>query len=1203
MKSRLLAFFLLLICAPLALFAQVTSSITGTVTDQTGAAVAGAQVTLSAPDRGFNQTVPSNGAGEYSFGALPLGSYDLSVTAKGFKTFEAKGVILRVGQKARADVKLEVGGAAEQVTVEGESVAQVETQGSDLSGVITGKEITQLQLNGRNFTQLATLIPGVNSQTGLDEGAEGLNGNVSMSINGGRTEYNNWELDGGDNMDNGSNTTLNIYPSIDAIGEFRVLTSNYGAQYGRNGSGTVEVETKSGTSSFHGDAYEFVRNNAFNARNYFQSTVPAYKKNDFGYTIGGPIYIPGHYNTDKQKTFFFWSQEWRRDRVPGQVFNTLVPSNEERAGNFSDVCPGQDCPVEPTFINGIANPLAGQPFPGNIVPISQAGQAIEALIPIPNAGVPGAALYNASPTQPTNWREELLRIDHNFSSKWRLMFHYAHDSWDSITATPLFSGSTFPTVQTNSSLPTISLVARLSTTISPTLLNEFTASYTADKIVTHSTGYPNPNAWMRPSDLEMGSFFDNGFGGKLPTISLTGNSSLGGGFYQDVNGEWPEGKYNSNPTYTYRDNLTKIIGRHNLTAGAYFVAAQKNEMSGLFINGSISYDISSPISTGNAFADLLMGQVANYTQGSNQITFYNRYKILEPYIQDDWRATERLTLNFGLRVSMFGTYRERYHQAYNWDPALYNPATAPKIDVLGIDPSTNFSAGAIIPNSGNPFDGLVQCGVNGVPAGCMKGHLFNPAPRVGFAWDPTGKGKTAVRAGYGIFWEHTNGNEANTEGMEGQSSPLLQSPTQYNVSGYQNLGRGIGGPNVEFPLTFFSIPTQAVWPYMQQWHLDVQQEIAKNTVATLAYVASKGTHLGRQLDYNQIHPVSTAINPYVPGQPISANDCNSVTIAESGVTSGTVNGKNQTGSWANNLSVACGNDPDPYRPYYGLGSITRLDNGASSTYNSLQASIRKSVGALQVNGSYTYGHSIDDSSSRYDAGFVNSYDPASARASSSFDVRHMVNAGYIYDLPFFKNPGALRTALGGWQYSGIFTFVTGTPFSVINAANYPDNAGIGFNSNISAGSYADLIGNPRSGIVNSPATTVQGYANLLYNPSAYSAPEGLTFGDSGRNSLRNPDHWNFDMAVFKHFPIKESMAFEFRAEAYNIFNHTEWAPINGDAGSASYNGGPASLTNDVACYGGSNNSAGDPSCQPNSFLHIGAAHPARILQLGAKFLF
>jgi len=1202
MKCHFLAFWFILLSIPSALLAQDTASITGTVTDPSGAAVAGAQVTLASPEHGVERAVPTNNSGGYLFGSLPIGSYNLTVAMPGFKTYKAKGIILQVAQKARVDVALQVGGAKEEVMVVGSSVAQVETQNSELSGVVNGKEISQLELNGRNFTQLATLVPGVSNQSGLDEGAEGLNGNVSFSMNGGRTEYNNWELDGGDNMDNGSNTTLNIYPSIDAIGEFRVLTSNYGAQYGRNGSGTVEVEIKSGTASFHGDAYEFVRNDVFNARNYFQSTVPPYKKNDFGYTFGGPIYIPNLYNTDKQKTFFFWSQEWRRDRVPGQVFNVLAPSATERTGNFGDLCPGPDCPVQPAFINGVPNPTAGMPFTGNQVPVSPVGQALLALIPPPNGGVPGAAVYNASPNEPTNWREELLRVDHNINSKVRAMFHYAHDSWDSVTPTPLFSGSNFPTVQTTTKLPTVSVVARLSAAISPTLLNEFTFSYTTDHIFTSSTGYPNPNAWQRPSGLPMGSFFSNGFDGKLPTITLTGNTAYGGGFYQDVNGEWPEGKYNSNPTYTYRDNVTKIVGRHNLQAGAYFVAAQKNELSGVFVNGSLGFDVSSAVTTGNAFADLLMGQVASYTQGSNQIKYYNRYKIFEPYLQDDWRVTDRLTLNLGLRVSLFGTYRDRYRQAYNWDPAVYSLSTAPQID---IDGSLTGFPGALVPGVGNIFDGLVQCGVNGVPAGCSKGHLFNPAPRIGFAWDPWGNGKTAIRGGYGIFFEHTNGNEADTEAMESQSSPLLQSPTQYNVTGYANLGTGGSTTPVAFPLTFFSIPDKAIWPYMQQWHLDVQREVAKNMVGTLSYVGSKGTHLNRQYDLNQIFPVPLSQNPYAVGQPISADDCGTVSIdPTSGQASATVNGISMTSGWANNLAVACGNNPDPYRPHYGLGSITRLENSASSTYHALQASLRKNVGALLINGSYTYSHSIDNASSRYDAGFANSYDPQAARANSAFDIRHMINVGYVYDLPFFKGAGLTHRVLGGWQYSGIASWQTGAPFGVVNTANYPDNAGVGGAANVVTGSYADVVGNPKSGIPPASESNIAGYAGLLYNPGVFFAPRGLTFGDSGRNFLRNPARTNFDMALFKHFAVTESKAFEFRAEAFNIFNHTEFAPIAGDGGSATYNGGPSSSTNMAACYGGVNNSAGDPSCLSTSnFLHLGAAHLPRILQLGAKFIF
>src|SRR4029077_12070929 len=311
MKSRVLWFGVFLSLS-LAAFGQDTASITGTVTDQSGAAVANAQVTVSSLDRGINRPTTTNESGDYLVAALPIGTVSVSVTAQGFKKYEAKGIILRVGQKARYDVALQVGTIKDEITVEGSTVAQVETQSSDLTGTVTGKQISQLQLNGRNFTQLVTLTPGVSNQTGQDEGTVGVYGNVSFSMNGGRTEYNNWELDGGDNMDNGSNTTLNVYPSIDAIAEVKVLTSNYGAQYGRNASGTVEVETKSGTNKFHGDVYYFGRNDVFNARNFFDpaDAKPKFKKHDFGYTIGGPVFIPHHYNTDKQKTFFFFSEEW-----------------------------------------------------------------------------------------------------------------------------------------------------------------------------------------------------------------------------------------------------------------------------------------------------------------------------------------------------------------------------------------------------------------------------------------------------------------------------------------------------------------------------------------------------------------------------------------------------------------------------------------------------------------------------------------------------------------------------------------------------------------------------------------------------------------------------------------------------------------------------------------------------------------------------
>ena len=560
----------------------------------------------------------------------------------------------------------------------------------------------------------------------------------------------------------------------------------------------------------------------------------------------------------------------------------------------------------------------------------------------------------------------------------------------------------------------------MTSTISPTLLNEFVASYTTDHIAFKSVGY-----WQLPSAFPMGYIYNNGAGGKLPAINVSeGGGAYGGGFGQDPQGIWPEGPYNSNPTYTYRDNMTKIIGRHNLQFGAYFVAAQKNELSSVQVNGSLTFDTSSPISSGNAFADMLLGNIASFGQGSNQLKFYNRYKIFEPYFQDDWRVTDRLTLNLGLRVSLEGTYRDRYKHAYNWDPAVFTAgiANAPTVDGDG---SLTGNAGALAPPSqggnplGNPFlgsramrgprpanfPGFPNASVGSVSAvGCSKGHLFNPAPRVGFAWDIFGNGKTALRGGYGIFFEHANGNEANTD------ITLLQSSSQINVLGYQNIGLSTNAAPPQFPLGYTSIPNQVVWPYMQQWHLDVQRELSHGTVLTVSYVGSKGTHLGRQNDLNQLYPTPASQNPYQTGQIITAADCGTLTNIGDPNVSGVVNGQTITGATAINLQTACGNVADPYRPFLGVSTITRLENKASSSYNALQVSARKSVGALSLSLAYTYSHSIDDSSDRYDGSFVNSYDLAANRASSSFDERHMLNIGYVYDLPFFKGHGLTHPA-------------------------------------------------------------------------------------------------------------------------------------------------------------------------------------------------
>jgi hypothetical protein len=1155
-----------------AAWAQDTGSITGTVTDPTGAAVPNADVSVSNTAQGISRASKTNGSGEYLFAALPVGNYDLAVSATGFKKYQAKGVVLRIADKARVDVALQVGAISEQVVVEGTQVAQVETQSSDLSGTVTGAQISNLALNGRNFTQLVTLVPGVSNQTGQDEGTVGVYGNVSYSINGGRVEYNNWEIDGGDNMDNGSNSTLNVYPNLDAIAEFKVLTSNYGAQYGRNASGTIEVETKSGTNKFHGTASYYGRNDMFNARNFFDDPTqptPSYKKHDWGYTVGGPVILPG-YNKNRDKTFFFWSQEWRRERNPNTFSPTNVPSDAERTGVFSDLCspvPGvidstnfPDCPVDP------ATSLR---FPNDTVTIDPVATALLPMIPTANTTNSGFPAYQATVTTPTTWREELIKIDHNITPKVRATFRYIHDSWVTVTPTPLWSTGTFPTIETNFVGPGVSLVQRLTANISPTLLNEFVFSYTTDHIVLTNLG-----PWQRPAGITVG-LFQNGFGGKLPGFQVnSGNAAYGDGFGEDPSYiPWK----NSNPTYTFRDNVSKIIGKHTLQFGAYAAIGQKNEMDGFepSNNGFITTDNTSSVTTGNAFADLLVGRISQFQQENQQLKYFNRYKILEPYFQDDWRITSKLTLNLGLRISLFGTYSEKQRQAYSFDPARYNPANAPTFD---LDGSVTGTPGAFIPGPGNLFNGIVQCGgpggavsVPGFPdaaaggtsdPGCMKGHLFNPAPRIGFAWDPKGNGKMAIRGGYGIFYEHTNGNEGNTESLEG-TPPLVLSPVQNNINGYSNVGGA-----VQLPLAVKSIPSKAIWPYVQQWHLDVQKELPSNIVATLSYVGSKGTHLTLQRNLNQLHPVASQ-NPYGPGEFIDTDPTSATFNTDcTNPSSPIVNGVAVTGQVANNVSIAaCGANANPLRPLLGYGDITRLEDTANSIYNALQFSARRTVGGVNLSVAYTYSHSIDDSSDRFDGNFVDSYNLRGTRASSNFDQRHILNVSYLYSLPFFKKPGAAHVALGDWQLSGLIGIQTGTPVSVVNGTDFADAAGVA--NGVGSGSFADKVGNPQSGFQRHVPGDV---GPLLYNPAAYSAPQGLTFGNSGRNSLVLPRNTNFVMSAFKRFPIKEAYAFEFRWDVFNLFNHTQFSGIDNTLGSS-------------------------------TFLEANGAHRGRTMQYGAKFTF
>ena len=1322
----------------------------GAVTDQSTAVLPGATVTLTNAS-GVTQSTTSNAQGQYFINAAP-GTYSLKIAAKGFKDFTSENLILTANQEIEMDGALEPAAASpEKVEVVGQTAGQVETEKAEVNEVITAKQVEETPLNGRNFVSMLTFAPGVSNQSGQDEALVGVKGSVKFSVNGGRVEYNTFSVDGADVLHagiHGSESTLVVFPSLDAINELKVLTSNYGAQYGRSASGTILVDTKTGGSSLHGGVYYYGRNEIFNARNFFDATLraPLYRKNDFGGTIGGPVFIPKLY-PHRDRTFFFFSEEFRLEKDPtDNNFNQAVPSLAERpstrtnkdgaqyiGADFSDVCPVLPPNVPIISYNPVQFPdcphtQAGTTLPYNIVgyhdsiltgnpPIDPVAAALagsgvitdpnagkfqaSGMIPLPNSSVgcnsTVGSCYDFAFAQPTYWREELFRIDHEIRpGKLRATFRYIHDSWDTTEPRPIWGyvRNSFPTVQGRLFGPGTSSVAHLTQTVSSSLLNEVVVSYTASHISLATRPAPGVSI-QRPGAIDglQGYLFNNCFGGvkqgdgtctagtgKLSGVTLApGNLAYGGGFSVDPGyAPWQL----ANPTWSGRDDISKVIRRHTVQMGIQVILGQRNEINAT--NGPNTGDVQGLLSfsnfgnanlfTGNEYANLLTGAISSFQQDSAQLKYHNRYEIYEPYVQDDWKVSSRLTLNMGIRFSLFGNYHENNEEVWNWDPTKF--MTPDKFLKFEQDGRLKYK-GKIIPVPTGPGDvsqflinGLVECGTfaSGVPSTCMKAHRFNPGPRIGFAFDPRGDGRLSIRGGYGIFFEHGTGSEANTGSLVG-SAPLNFTMTQLApsgggaVSGYPCIG-GIGNPNDPnvscpagpgaYPIDVTSIPRKAIWPYVQQWSFGVQRELSHSLVLGLAYVGSKGTHLTAVEQPNSFSPVTAQGNngillngnPYGPNQPILNNvqlfgapDCanpsnnvNNPVFFVNGVAI------NKTQPAYINLLAACeyvnaqGLPPiNAYRPYRGLQKIFSLQNVGDSNYHAFQTTLRKTRGPLTVDGSYTYSHSIDDSSDRNDTTIVNTLVPAANKASSNFDQRHLLNINYTWTLPNLKfDSNRVRTwakdepepeaeapasagffdraatrLLSNWALSGVTTIQSGTPFTVINSGygalgiSVPDNSGEAGGIS-SVASFPDVVGN-----IHDPApfgaNNTKSFGPTLGNPAAFAAPRGLTFGNAGRNLLNNPMRWNFDMTLMKTFRVKEGTSLEFRSEVFNVFNHTQFRVYD-----PSPNFGNRA-NNTVSCYGvQSFNAAGDAQTDcltGNAFLHPVNAHRPRTMQFALKLSF
>lgn len=1101
---------------------EITGSISGVVLDASGAAIPNATVTVTNTDKNIVvRTLKTDEGGRYVAPFLPIGRYTVLVEANGFKKTQHTSITLNVNDKLTVNFTLEVGTVTEVVTVTA-SVLQVETRTATAAGLINPIEIREIPLNNRNWEQLVTLMPGVSSNAS-DElyigttNPSGQTNTVSFSINGQRNSANNWMVDGADNVDRGSNLTLGTYPSVDAIAEFKVLRGLYDAENGRAGAGQINVVTKSGGNGFHGNAYEFFRNDVIAANNFFNNSSgirrPPLRYNDFGYTFGGPVYIPGHYNTNKDKTFFFFSQEFRRVITYGTVTALAVPTTGMLTGTFLH-------PVCTVFAANGSCTTTGTQI-ATIDPVAQQYiSAVFSKLPAPNAPTLGSFTLVSALRNIFNGRQELVRVDHIFGPKLSLAVRYLHDTIPTEEPGGLFTGAALPgvsTTRTNS--PGYSWVARATSMFTPTLLNEGGFDFTYSAIVSDPIGLvasansPNIGPAITlpfPSTL-----------GRIPAVTFTGGSS--------VTGFAPYDDFNRN--YHAYDNVTKILGRHTWKFGFSYNYYQKTENASGVNTGSFSFTNAGapPAPTVNfeqSWANFLLGRVTTFTQAKADLTPDIREQQFDFYAQDEFKWRKNLTVTFGLRYSRFGQPIDKNHFLSNFDPSKFDPTRAPVINTAGnictVAPctvpgptfATNGATMTVNPNPNyDPLNGIIIAGVNS-PFGENISNQNNKdfAPRIGIAWDPFGDGKTSVRSGYGIFYDST------LVGIYEQNifaNPPFAPNVTFNNTNFANPA-AVSATNSAAPIALRGTALPSHTPYSQQWSLDVQRQFFHSLVIDIGYYGTNAVHLLGIVDINQI-PVGAGIAAGIPAGTATTPP------ATSGITI-----YNATGDVRLNQ----------LRPFKGYNAINIVQNRFNSNYHSMQIAVQKRFrGNSLLNIYYTFAHNLTNNQSDRSTAPQNTYNIRAEYGRTQFDRRHVLTTNYVYDLPWMQEQkGWVGHVLGGWEISGIVTFQAGAPLTVTTAG--VDSGGLGFLGASAAGGRPDMIFNPT---LNAPHTIAQ-----FFKTDAFVAvPTGqIRPGTAGRGVVVGPGIERWDFSLLKNIKLPwESASVQFRTEAFNIWNHTNYSGL------------------------------------------------------------
>ncbi len=1087
----------------------VTGSIVGSVQDPSGLAVPGANVTLTSVSTGMSREVSTNAQGSFEFLGLDAGEYKLVVSSEGFKTVERTGIRLATGERLPiGTVVMEIGAVTETVSVTARPAA-VMTESSERADVVTGTQVDELLNLGRNVTALVSLMPGVVVTRDQAE----LGRRTDFNVLGNRRRANNVSIDGipAVDIDNGFAKKLTV--SQDSVAEVKVMMSNYQAEYGRMAGSNVQIVTKSGTKEFHGLLSYFKRHEQFNANNFFnnrnRAAKPRYRYNTYTYNVGGPVYLPGKFNTSKDKLFFFWGQEFWPSKV-GQVRRITMPTELERAGNFS-----QSLDVNDKLIV-VNDPLTGSPFPGNLVPesrIDPSGQALLRFFDKPNffdrTISKGAYNYVFSSENDQPRRTDTLKIDYNLNSTNKIVGTYSgyFENYEGFIGFPTGTGN-WPQMRKTFNGATHGVAGRWTRIIRPNVINEFHMGW---------LHHPEKNTYtdeqLKRNQRDTVGFVAPMLSPESNPLQLIPNARFGGipnAGQLNIEGRFPFDAINN--VLNWDDKLSVISGNHSFKAGVYAEWFQRDmAVQGSLFNGDVRFDrdVNNPLDTNYAYANAILGVFRTYSEANRRPRMHARGYVVEGFLQDKWKVTPRLTLDYGVRMYWHPPMYDRDGQISGFSPDRYDPARAvqlirPGRDAqgkrVGLHPVTgeiypSNLIGAIAPGIGDPFNGMVvPAEATDYPRGLVKSRGVQWAPRVGFAYDVFGDGKMAIRGGAGIFYNRQS--MAAWYKFFTAQAPLVQNPVIY----YSELSKLAGISGFVFPSNVLAMNADNKMPAVYNYSLTIQRDVGFSTVVEAGYVGSVGRNLLWRRDIN---PVPMGANfdpanqdPTKPGKPLSASFL---------------------------------------RPIPGYNQIPMVEAAASSNYHSLQVTARRRFTAgLQFGASWTWSRAMDfnDADTQTISALVDPrvwhYGPA------SFDRTHIFKLNYVWSVPEapVSNP-VLKQVLNGWRVTGITSFVSGAPMGI----SYSTTKAVDITGTASQGARVVLSGNP---VLPKGDRTFSRY----FDTSVVQMPAVGTIGNASKYPLRGPGINNWDVAIFKNFPVTEQFRLQFRAEMYNAFNHTQFSGVD-----------------------------------------------------------